>query len=299
MGQFSMQPMIREYFYELTDRGVLLLDGVEQDDPWFLDFFFRRIAPSANPLYPEYPWVSRCGDEMNYVRAADTPIVFTRLHDMDLGYAAGLTVRFDAAALAYSADGVLYHNAPVAGVGRIAPSIAVELARYIEPWGPIYAFADPFTSIRTPIRPLQEARYEIIRPRIDNHCIGCGEANPHSFKLSFLHDKVDDRVRTWITPDARMHGSLDTVHGGFVSLLLDETMGKSLSYRRIKAPTARLTVNFRRPMRVGRPYMLVSWIDTINGRKNMLRGEVRDAVDDTLIADADALFITITPPSAA
>jgi acyl-CoA thioesterase FadM len=58
-------------------------------------------------------------------------------------------------------------------------------------------------------------------------------------------------------------------------------------------------VNFRKPMRVGHPYVLVSWIEGMNGRKNMLRGEVRDAVTDTLIADADALFITVTPPSAA
>lgn len=291
--------MIREYFYDLTDRGVLLLDGIEQDDPWFLDFFFRRLAPSANPMFPEYRYVSRCGDEMNYVKPQDTPIVFTRLHEGDLGYAAGLTVRFDPTSLAYSREGVLYHTAPIGDVGRIVPSVATELARYIEPWGPVYAFVDPFTGVRSPLRSLHDDHYVVIRPRIDNHCIGCGEANPHSFKLSFLFDRRDERVRTWITPDARMHGSLDTVHGGFVSLLLDETMGKSLSHRKIKAPTARLTVNFRKPMRVGQPYVLVSWIEGMNGRKNMLRGEVRDAVTDTLIADADALFITVTPPSAA
>ena len=76
-------------------------------------------------------------------------------------------------------------------------------------------------------------------------------------------------------------------------------MGKCLSSQGIKAPTASLTVNFRRPMLVGEQYRIEAWVEEIRGRKNMLRGEVRDVTSDELIAEATALFITLkTLPTA-
>lgn len=298
-GGLTAIPMQREYFYDLSDRGVLTLDGAEHADPWFLDYMYRRLATTANPLYPDYPYVARCGDEMNYVRPVDTPIVFTRFDGADLGYAASLTVRLQPSALAYSPDGVLYHSAPVGGLGRLAPNVAVSVAENVVPWGPIFAYNDKATSSLVPLSPLHQVRYRIIRPREDNMCVGCGGANPSSLRLSFLLDVESSHVMTWLVPDARMHGSLSTVHGGYVSLLLDETMGKCLSSRDIKAPTASLTVNFRRPMLVAQPYRVEAWIEDIRGRKNLLRGEVRDAATNALVAEANALFITLkTPPAA-
>ena len=291
--------MMREFFYELSDRGVLTLDGVEHADPWFLDFFYRRLAPTANPLYPDYPYVARCGDETNYVRPADTPIVYTRFDGQFLGYAASLTTRFQPAQLAYGSNGVLYHAAPVGTYARLQPSVATSVAQHVEPWGPLFAYSDESTPSPVPLSPLDDDRYTIIRPRAENMCVGCGAANPSSLQLSFVHDHEDDRVKTWLTPDARMYGSLQTVHGGYVSLLLDETMGKCLSTKGIKAPTASLTVNFRKPMLVDRPYRLEAWIEESRGRKNVLRGEIRDPHDESLIAEAHALFITLrTPPTA-
>ncbi|MBU3741211.1 MAG: DUF4505 domain-containing protein [Candidatus Kapabacteria bacterium] len=298
-SEMSQQPMKREFFYDVSDRGVLTLDGAVHDDPWFLDYAFRRLARTANPLYPDYPYVARCGDEMNFFRPADTPIVFTRFDGTDLGYAAGLTVRFQPSALAYTADGVLYHVAPVGDYGRLAPSVAMSVAERITPWGPLFAYHDEVSRAMVPLRPLDDARYEIIRPRAENMCVGCGGANPSSLRLSFVYDTADDCVRTWLVPDERMHGSLQTVHGGYVSLLLDETMGKCLSRRSIKAPTASLQVNFRRPMLVHHTYNIKAWVEEIRGRKNMLRGEIRDDNTNDLVAEATALFITLkTTPSA-
>lgn len=68
----------------------------------FLDFFWRNLKPNkANKpgseggrLHPEYPWLSPCGKEMNFVKAADVPIVFhTLTHDGKLIYAATRNVR--------------------------------------------------------------------------------------------------------------------------------------------------------------------------------------------------------------
>lgn len=289
---------MRDYYYDLDERGTLSLDGVVQDDPWFLDFFFRRLATNANPDYPEFPYVCRCGDEMNYVRPQDTPIVFTGLQGERLMYGHSLSVHFEPEKLSYSADGVLYHVAPVGDVGRIVPHVAVEIAKNIEPWGPYFAYRPEGSVHVIPLMPRALADdLQVLRPKPENGCVGCGLANPWSLRQTFFRWRSDGVVRTWIKPDQRMQGAMGTTHGGFVSLLLDEVMGKSLSARGIKAPTAQLLVNFRKPMMLGQEYELRGWLETQQGRKQFVKAEVRLSHDPSvIIADASALFIEIKQP---
>lgn len=285
-------PIKREYFYDLDSRGTLFLDGVEQDDPVFLDFMFRRLAPTANPDYPEWPWVCRCGDEMNYLRPADTALVFSRFDGSRLYYSPSLSVVFDPTQLSFSDDGVLYHRSPVGEVGRIVPSVAVELAANIRPWGPWYAFYRSVTQDIVPFGPrVEDPNLSLLRPRSDNECVGCGEANPHSFRLTFLVDRTTSSVRTWITPDRRMKGAMTTTHGGYVSLLLDETMGKVLSALSIKAPTARLEVSFRKPMLLGHEHVVSAELRRSEGRKHWLVGQIRRTDDNVVVAEAEGLFV--------
>ncbi len=284
----------RDYYYELDDRGVLTLDGVVQEDPWFVDFFFRRLAPTANPHYPDHPFVSRCGDEMNYLRPQDTPIVYTAFDGQRLYYAHSLSMPFYPDRLSYSQEGVLYYDAPVGGIGRIVPQVAMELSKWIEPWGPFYAIREPVQGRVTPFLPReQRERYRVLYPRTENGCVGCGGANPNSFGLSFVFDKEQDMILTYIRPDERMQGGAGVMHGGFISFLLDETMGKCLSVLGLKAPTAKLSVNFRKPMRLYEEHEIRAWIERQEGRKNLLRGEIRAAGNGDVVADANALFITI------
>lgn len=289
--------MKRDYYYELTDRGMLLLEGAVQNDPWFLDFFFRRLAVNANPDYPDYPYVCRCGDEMNYLRPTDTPIVFTGFDGSRLFFGHSLSVPFWPDRLSYSPDGVLYHDAPVGGVGRLTPSVAVELARFIEPWGPFFAFLGADGRQLVPITPRgTEGLIKIVRPKAENNCVGCGLGNSYSLRLSFVHDVIHGSVHTWVRPDERMQGSLGITHGGYVSLLLDETMGKVLSVQGIRAPTARLNVNFRSPMNLGEEYEVVGRIQSQQGRKIFVNGEVRSSTHPGgVVAEAEALFIKIPP----
>lgn len=287
--------MNRDYYYSIDTMGSLTLDGVVQDDPWFVDFFFRRLAPNANPHCPDYPFVSRCGDEMNYLKPHDTPIVYTGYDGVRLYYANSLNVLFHADRLSYSSDGVLYHSATVGERGRLVPNVAMEVARNIRPWGPWYAFNDTTRQRVIPILPTNSSeRFAVIRPREDNACIACGEANPNSLFMSFVLDRISGQVCTYVQPDHRMEGSLGTVHGGFVSLLLDETMGKCLSARALRAPTAQLNVRFRQPMMVGVDYKITAWVASQAGRKNFLKAQIHSTSNPSLlIAEADALFITI------
>jgi acyl-coenzyme A thioesterase PaaI-like protein len=286
--------MKRDYFYHVDARGTLTLDGIIQDDPWFLDLFYRRLAQTANPMFSDYPYVSRCGDEMNYLSPADTPIVYMRRDGDRLLYAAGtLSVPFEPASLTYSSQGVLYHKAPVGTLGRIVPSLAMELSRDIHGWGPWYAYRNTDGSMVV-LEPMErQPHLVLLRPRKDNLCVGCGEANSASMKLSFLHDQEAETVHTWIVPGPTMQGALGVVHGGLVSLLLDEVMGKSLSVRGVRAPTASLTVQFRKPMLTGVEYHCLSRLIQVSGRKYLLSGAIQQ-MDGVTVAESEGLFIAPT-----
>ena len=200
--------------------------------------------------------------------------------------------------LSYSADGVLYHWSPVGGRGRIVSQVAMELSRYIEPWGPYFAYRDERRHTRVPLMPIALTDViSMIRPNRENACIGCGGANPWSLGLSFVNDNRTNTISTYVRPDERMQGSFGIVHGGFVSLLLDETMGKCLSALSIKAPTVQLNVTFRRPMELGREYEVRSWIDVQDGRKNHVRGLIVNTADQSVVAEAHALFLTLRSSS--
>ncbi|EGD75175.1 hypothetical protein PTSG_12491 [Salpingoeca rosetta] len=77
----------REYFYYIDHNGFLFLDdsmmknftSCLKDKP-FLDFFFKRVEPNTTGRYEEeFPFLSRCGREFNFLRCDDTPLVYHTL----------------------------------------------------------------------------------------------------------------------------------------------------------------------------------------------------------------------------
>jgi hypothetical protein len=94
-----------------------------------LDFFFAQLRPNTTGLFErEYPWVSPCGKELNFVAAEDTPVVFIDLVSdaagSQLAYAGSARQPFEPARLLLSASsGRLYHplttHARLAGAGAI------------------------------------------------------------------------------------------------------------------------------------------------------------------------------------
>merc|ERR1719361_1233936 len=77
----------RKYFYFVDKDGKLYLEETEPKTfitafkaPKFLDFFWRNIRNNTSNVYPEYPWISHCGRELNFIKCeASSPIIF---HDL-------------------------------------------------------------------------------------------------------------------------------------------------------------------------------------------------------------------------
>ncbi|XP_078046139.1 UPF0598 protein CG30010 [Augochlora pura] len=148
----SPEPKVREYFYYIDHQGMLFLDDARMKnftscfkDKKFLAFFFKRLKKNETGRYMEdFPYISLCGPERNFVRCDDLPIVFTKvLQKQDnetgkeadwFGYAHAeelLMVPFEPEKLYMNIqNGRVYHPAPerAGGIGLVRSKIAIELS---------------------------------------------------------------------------------------------------------------------------------------------------------------------------
>lgn len=87
-GQYYNQK-IREYFYYINHEGQLFLHDSKMynfttcfKDPRFLTFFFRNLKMNDTKRYDdEFPYLSVCGNELNFISCDDRPIVFTKWNE--------------------------------------------------------------------------------------------------------------------------------------------------------------------------------------------------------------------------
>eukprot|EP01137_Pigoraptor_chileana_P019465 Opistho-2@80552 len=130
----------RQYFYYLDHHGQLFLQDAKIKnfvtcfkEKKFLDFFFKRVRPNTTGRFDaDFPWISKCGNELNYMSVNDTPIVYHTLTEDDrLVYGGTLSVGFDPQALSMSAVGRIYHPSPLGGRALLRSAVAVELGRSI------------------------------------------------------------------------------------------------------------------------------------------------------------------------
>ena len=125
-------------------------------------------------------------------------------------------------------------------------------------------------------------------------CFGCGPANAIGLHLHF--EEAGGGVVAEFEPKLEHQGWDGVMHGGLVSVLLDEAMAWAAAAKTQMYYTGRLQVRYRKPVQTGQPVRLHGWITRDRGRTLETRAEVRDADGQTL-AEAEALFIRGTLPS--
>jgi acyl-coenzyme A thioesterase PaaI-like protein len=120
-------------------------------------------------------------------------------------------------------------------------------------------------------------------------CFACGVDNPIGLKIRF--DVEGDVCTAQFTPDENHVGFSDTVHGGIIYTILDDVTANILYQQGRKAHTAKCEIRYRQPVRVGDQLKLKGWIDNERRRLIKLKGEVRRASDDVLVADCESSFM--------
>ena len=110
-------------------------------DKDFLAFFFKRLRLNKTTDYvDEFPYISRCGPEINFLRCENKPIVYTDIISADNhgddriimnGIGEKMTFPFNPTKLCMlPKNGRVYHPAPrkVGGAGILKTSLAIEFS---------------------------------------------------------------------------------------------------------------------------------------------------------------------------
>jgi acyl-coenzyme A thioesterase PaaI-like protein len=143
-----------------------------------------------------------------------------------------------------------------------------------------------------------ETQPAINEDTIAHHCFGCGDANPHGLRLRF-RPRVGGGVWARFSPTRDHEGYLGMTHGGILATLLDEAMSWAVTHDGDLGVTARMTLTFRQPARVGDELLLLARVVTSRARVLDTHAEARRLSDDALLAEAEARFIRVSKQQAA
>ena len=108
----------------------------------------------------------------------------------------------------------------------------------------------------------------------DSMCFVCGEKNPIGLKKRF---KVqDESLFMEFNLSKNYQGWGNVVHGGFLSMLLDEVQVQIAGYKGYKTVTADMNVRFKKPVMTEKTYKSVAKIEKINSRLIETSAEIID-----------------------
>jgi acyl-coenzyme A thioesterase PaaI-like protein len=122
-----------------------------------------------------------------------------------------------------------------------------------------------------------------------HNCFACGTLN--SGGLGLVMHIEPGRSWTTVTLDRRFEGWEGVAHGGILCTILDEVMAWALVGADNWGVTARMSVDFRRPVEIGREIRAEGW--TTAGRRRLVdtAGRIVDPVDGTILATATGRYV--------
>jgi uncharacterized protein (TIGR00369 family) len=122
-----------------------------------------------------------------------------------------------------------------------------------------------------------------------HNCFACGTLNAHGLHLE-LH-AADDRCWVELALPGRFEGWEGIAHGGIVATLLDEVMAWALIDHDLWGVTARMSIDFKRPVPIGRPIRAEGWVVSVRRRLVEAEGVVMDGNDGTELAHGTATYL--------
>ena len=126
-----------------------------------------------------------------------------------------------------------------------------------------------------------------------------GPGNPVAPPL-VASDTPDGRATGRVTVGKPHEGPPGLVHGGVVATLLDHVLARAVRAAGRGGLTATLTVRYRRPVPLGVPLLLIAEAGETSGRRTTATARLTAEHDpDTVLAEADGLFVALRPARSA
>jgi len=124
----------------------------------------------------------------------------------------------------------------------------------------------------------------------DNMCYCCGTDNDRGLQMTFQYPEQGIAESELAIP-RHFTGWKQMVHGGFLSMVLDEIMAHACISKEILAVTAEMTVRYKNPAVVGADIKVSGKIVRQKGKIIETVGEIT-GTDGTVYAEAKAKFIS-------
>ena len=121
-------------------------------------------------------------------------------------------------------------------------------------------------------------------------CFACGQKNPIGLKLEFTEE--GDYYKTQFIPEDAHQGYTDILHGGIMSTIMDEIMGRYLYIKEIIALTVELNVRFKKAVKIGQKLIIEGRIVNNRGRIIEMKG-VAKLENGLVVAEATGKFIKV------
>jgi uncharacterized protein (TIGR00369 family) len=130
--------------------------------------------------------------------------------------------------------------------------------------------------------------------RFEPHrCFACGELNEHGLHLELHTDAAGCRTRLVLEP--RFQGWEGVAHGGILATILDEVMAWSVIGRGTWGVTARMRIDFRRPVPVGRAILAEAEVGEASRRIFRTTGRILDEETGEILAAAEGTYVAASP----
>ena len=124
----------------------------------------------------------------------------------------------------------------------------------------------------------------------DHNCFVCGNKNPFGLKIEFHENRQNNEIEAEVIFPVHLQGWQNTVHGGLLATVLDETMIKAAAMGDFKCVTAEITVKYKKPAMTGTAYRAFG--RTLEARGRIITAESRlcDAGGQVLAQATGKLF---------
>lgn len=122
-----------------------------------------------------------------------------------------------------------------------------------------------------------------------HHCFACGALNANGIGL-LLHV---ERGRSWVelALEPRFQGWDGIVHGGILATIVDEVMAWALVGEDSWGLTARLDVDFKKPVRVDQRIRAEGWITRSRRRIVDTEARLTDALTGVVLATGTGVYM--------
>jgi acyl-coenzyme A thioesterase PaaI-like protein len=123
----------------------------------------------------------------------------------------------------------------------------------------------------------------------DHNCFACGTLNTHGLRLQ-LHLEPG-RSWTELALDRRFEGWEGIAHGGITTTILDEVMAWALVESDHWGVTARLNVQFRRPVPIATPLRADGWLTKVRRRLVDTEATIIEVATGMELATATGVYV--------